>query len=107
MSAEPLPIAVASLHTAPTGRIPIGVTPSWRAAAERCGGQCECNDPGCKHHSNNRCPRALRYNDRLFVAPDGAMRCGKCHDRATTAAKQSAAQATAEAPPAYEIDSLF
>lgn len=105
MTAQPLPIDLASLH-ATAGRLPVGVTPSWRAAAERCGGRCECADPGCKH-SEGRCTRSLRLNDQLFVGADGAMRCGKCHDRAVKVAKQAAAQAAAEAPPAYEIDSLF
>jgi hypothetical protein len=86
-----------------TDRLPIAITPAWRAAVARSAGRCECEDLACKHGGGWYCRAVLAEGARLFLGQDGKVRCRKCHDYVVRLAKVAAAEAAAN----VEIDTLF
>ena len=59
---------------ATTAKTPIGITPSYAAALERSGGQCEQKRMRKGGIEPERCMHVVRYH-RLYLCPDDVLRC--------------------------------
>jgi hypothetical protein len=73
----------------PPAKVPIGITPSYQAARERSGDQCEQVRP--RDGKPHRCDHVARYY-RLFLGADGLLRCEDCCKWVERQAKPKAAR---------------
>lgn len=68
----------------PSAKVPIGIPPSYQAALERSGSQCE--QVRTRDGKPHRCEHVIRYW-RLFLGADGVLRCEDCCKRVEQQAK--------------------